>query len=131
MQENGKWLFWSYRDPNLPETLAVYDKVVDYLRTFDASDYEMTKYIIGTMGGMDMPLSPRQEGARAVARHQKGLTVKDIQKTRDEILSTTAEDIREMAQMFADALEDAKICVFGNNEKIQENIDLFDSVRDI
>ncbi|ODJ63060.1 insulinase family protein [Brochothrix thermosphacta] len=131
MQENGKWLFWSYRDPNLPETLAVYDKVVDYLRTFDASDYEMTKYIIGTMGGMDMPLSPRQEGARAVARHQKSLTVKDIQKTRDEILSTTAEDIREMAQMFADALEDAKICVFGNNEKIQENIDLFDSVRDI
>ncbi|WP_408868877.1 insulinase family protein [Brochothrix campestris] len=131
MQDNGKWLFWSYRDPNLVDTLAVYDKVVAYLRAFDASDYEMTKYIIGTMGSMDMPLSARQKGARAVARYQKGLQLADIQQTRDEILSTTAADIREMANMFADALEDAKVCVFGNSDQIDAQSELFDHLREL
>jgi len=56
---NGFMVFSSYRDPNLAETLDVLDETADYVRTFDVSDREMDKFIIGTMSGVDAPMTPQ------------------------------------------------------------------------
>jgi len=56
---NGFMVFSSYRDPNLAETFDVLNETADYVRTFNVSDREMDKFIIGTMSSVDAPLPPQ------------------------------------------------------------------------
>lgn len=62
----GEGYFVSYRDPNLKRTLDVYEGVVDYLKNFTVSERDMTKYIIGTMSGIDQPMTPASKGDRSM-----------------------------------------------------------------
>ncbi|HOG19795.1 MAG TPA: hypothetical protein PKW37_05085, partial [Salinivirgaceae bacterium] len=47
------------------------------------------------------------------------------QADRDAVLSTTAEDIRAFSKMVDDILKQNNICVYGGEEKIKANKDLF------
>ncbi len=125
---SGMMLFASYRDPNLRETLNVYDGLAEYLSNFNADEREMKKYIIGTISRVDAPLTPQMKGERSEINYFTGLTQEDIQKERDEILSATAKDIKALARMAADVLKNNYICVLGNETKIKENKDLFNKL---
>ena len=119
----------SYRDPNLKETLDIFDKAADYISGFDASERDMTKYVIGTVSDLDTPLTPKQKGARSRAAFLAGLDFTEVQKERDQILSCNVKDIRSLAP-FAECLRDrGRITVLGAEEKINENKDLFSEIR--
>ena len=123
---SGKVYFGSYRDPNLSETLANYAATPEYIKTFSGDEKEMTRYIIGTISGMDRPMTPSQRGNVAVARYfQKSDPIK-LQAVRDAVLSTTAEDIRAYEIMLSDILKNSDLCVYGNEDRLKENADLFD-----
>ncbi len=115
---NGNMGFISYRDPKLEETNKVYDGISDYLRNFEATEEEMTEYIIGVIGALDIPYTPSGEAQRALDNYMSGLTHEMIQRSRDEILSTTAEDVRGTADLIEAVLNNSRICVAGNDEKI-------------
>lgn len=122
---DGLMMFTSYRDPNLTETLDVYDTIADYIRSFTASDREMTKYIIGTISTVDMPMTPRMKGDTAAQLWLRGVTYDDRQKARDEILSTGIIDIQKLAGLVEACMKDNNYCVFGNEEKLTEHKDCF------
>ena len=122
---NGMMFFGSYRDPNLKETLEVFDETVDYLKNFNASDREMDKFVIGTMSNIDMPLTPKMKGNVAAECWLKGITLADRQKSRNQILSTRQQDIRDLARTVEDCMKENNLCVFGNEEKLKENKDCF------
>ncbi|MBU1107310.1 MAG: insulinase family protein [Candidatus Riflebacteria bacterium] len=122
---SGSIAFASYRDPNLKETLAIYDQFAEYLENFDADTREITKYIIGTISRMDSPLTPKMRGERAVANYLSGITQIEIQKERDEILNVTPQTIRSLATMVRDVLQNPCYCVLGGESKIRENKGLF------
>ena len=126
---NGFMVFSSYRDPNLAETLDVLDETADYVRTFDVSDREMDKFIIGTMSGVDAPMTPQMKGDIAATFHLRGITQEDRQRARDEILTAQQADIRALAPLIAAAMQANVRCVLGGEEKIRENAALFDAVR--
>jgi hypothetical protein len=121
----GNLYFTSYRDPNLQETLNVYNRAENYVRTFNGSEREMTKYIIGTISRMDTPLTPSMKGERATTYYLSHVTAEDLQKERDEVLNTKVEDIRNLADVVAKAMEQNYICTLGNEDKIKENQSLF------
>jgi Zn-dependent M16 (insulinase) family peptidase len=121
----GDSYFTSYRDPNLGKTNEVYEKVPEYIRSFQADEREMTKYIIGTLGNMDTPLNPEAKGHRAMSAYLRGLTVEELQEERDEILRATDADIRKLADLVESVLSDACICVIGNENNIQKEKELF------
>ncbi|BCN32314.1 insulinase family protein [Anaeromicropila herbilytica] len=121
----GNGYFTSYRDPNLRETNEVYEKLYDYIKNFTVDERDMTKYIIGTISSVDTPLNPAAKGARSLTAYLSGMTMEDIQKDRDQILSATEEDIRNLAELVKSILHDNNICVIGNETKIEENKDLF------
>ena len=121
----GDSYFTSYRDPNLGKTNEVYEKVPEYIRSFQADEREMTKYIIGTLGSMDTPLNPEAKGHRAMSAYLRGLTVEELQEERDEILRATDADIRKLADLVESVLSDACICVIGNENNIQKEKELF------
>lgn len=61
---NGDMVFCSYRDPNLESSVKAYDDLADYLEQFDVPDREMTKYVIGTLSRIDIPLTPSLRGIK-------------------------------------------------------------------
>ena len=121
----GFLFFGSYRDPNLRETLEVFDKTADYLRGFDVSDREMVKFIIGTISTVDAPLTPQLKGLAAQDGFLRHVTEADRQKSRDEILATRQADIRALAKVVDACMKENILCVFGSEEKIKENAGLF------
>ncbi|MBR1634124.1 MAG: insulinase family protein [Lachnospiraceae bacterium] len=128
---NGNVMFSSYRDPNLAETYDIFKGTADYLASFEASDRDMRKYVIGTVSGMDTPLTPSQEGMRSLTAYLTGMTEERLQKERDEVLSCTVEDIRALSEVIRSVTDEGYVCTIGNEEAIQENEKLFDEVRSL
>ncbi|MGK0468792.1 insulinase family protein [Clostridium sp.] len=122
---NEEVLFYSYRDPNLKETLNTFDETVNFLENFEADEKEMANYIIGTIGNMDSLTSPQLKGVIGDNMYFKGITHKDIQKERNEVLSTTAEDIRNYARLIENVIKQNFYCVVGGETKVNENKGLF------
>lgn len=128
---SGNLVFVSYRDPNLKETLAAYNNVVEYLNNFSTTEREMTKYIIGTISDLDMPLTPSMKGEKAISMHIRGISMDDLKREREEVLSTTQEDIRNYKKLISDVLEKDFYDVLGNDKKIKENKELFNSLETV
>ena len=128
---NGDCTFTSYRDPNLRRTCKVYDGIPEYLRSFTVDPRDMTKYIIGTISEMDAPLTPSAEGFRSFSAWISGTTMEDLQRERDEVLSTGQEEIRALADHMEAALSQHYLCTIGSEAKIDEDQDLFDTVREL
>jgi Zn-dependent M16 (insulinase) family peptidase len=128
---DGNMYFCSYRDPNLAETLEVYDKADEYFRTFNISDREITKYVIGTISKLDHPLTPSMKGEVATERYLQNIAHEDVQQLRDEILSTVSTDIRKSADLIMQSMKKDYICVLGNEGKIKENSALFDNLVNV
>lgn len=128
---SGNMYFASYRDPNLKQTLDVFNGADKYLRSFDADEREMTKYIIGTISRMDAPLTPSMKGERADSNYISGITAEDIQNERCEVLNTKQEDIKNFAKMVEDTMKENYICVLGNEAEIRKNKELFNKLVDV
>lgn len=125
--KNGNLLFSSYRDPNLKDTLNVYNNMFKYLEDFNSDEREMRKYIIGTINNLDSPLSPFMEGDRATTYYISEVTLDELQKEREEVLNTTVDDIRKYSSLLKNAMEENYLCVLGNEDKIKENKDEFNN----
>lgn len=130
-RRDGQLYFGSYRDPNLKETLAVFDGTAEFVRNFEATDREMLKSIIGTMSAVDLPMTAKMKGEAAAECYLRGITYEDRQQSRDEILSTRQKDIRALAPLVDACMHENAICVFGGEEKVQENASLFDHLTHV
>ena len=125
--KNGNLVFSSYRDPNLKETLNVYDNMFKYIKDLNIDEREMRKYIIGTISNMDTPLSPFMKGDRATTHYISGITLEERQSERNQVLSTTVDDIRKYSDLLNEAMKENYLCVLGNEDKIKENEKQFNS----
>jgi Zn-dependent M16 (insulinase) family peptidase len=123
--------FVSYRDPNLKNTVDIFEETDKYLEEFDPNDRTMTKYIIGTISSIDTPLTPNQEGMRNFLMYMLGYTEAELQKERNAILDCQPEDVRALAPIVRDTLKQGYICTIGNEEKLKESADLFESVENL
>ncbi len=128
---NGDTYFVSYRDPNLEKTNEIYDGIPEYLENFTADERDMTKYIIGTVSDLDTPLNPNAKGARSMTALLQGITQEDLQRERDEVIGATEKDIRALKDMIASVLEEHNLCVIGNEEKLNEQKELFTELKNI
>lgn len=130
-EKNGNMFMVSYRDPNISETLKVYDEMYEYLKDFRIEEREMTKYIIGTISRLDLPLTPFMKGERAIENYMRKITAEDLQKEREEILGTSQEDIMGLADMILEIMKRKSYCVLGSELKIRENSELFGSLVEV
>ena len=71
---SGESYFVSYRDPNLSDTLDVYDRIPEYIKSFSPDERDMTKYIIGTFSALDTPMNPETKGSRSLSAYLEGIT---------------------------------------------------------
>jgi Zn-dependent M16 (insulinase) family peptidase len=121
----GLVTFNSYRDPNLKTTIENYKATSDYLKKFEADDNSMTRYILGAVSKIDVPMTASQKGDQAISYYFAKRSLDDIQKSRNELLSTKAQDIRDFSKMISDILAKNAVCVYGNTDKINAEKDSF------
>ena len=80
---------------------------------------------------MDTPLTPSTTGIRSFNAYMIGMTEEELQKYRNQVLEVTQEDIRALAPIIKAFMDDGNLCVIGNEKKIEECKDLFDSVTSL
>ncbi len=128
-RRNGDGFLVSYRDPNLEKTLEVFRKTGDFIRSFEADEREMTKYIIGTISELDIPMTPSAKGSMSLNAWFSKVTEEDMQKERLEILNAQPEDIRKLAGIVDSMMEQNRICVVGSEEKIEQEKRMFEVTK--
>lgn len=123
----------STSDPNLKETLDTFNNLSSYIKNFNPDKNQMNKYILNTVAHEDdaQPSDPFAKGKYADDMYITGVTEAERQKYRDELLSTTVDDIKSYAPMIDSIIKQNNFCVFGNKNKINENKNLFQSITDL
>ncbi len=98
---SGAFWFGSYRDPNLLDTLKVFDRTADWLKQITIDKQELARSIIGTIGELDSYMLPDMQGYVSLQRHLMGVTDDMRARTRAEVFATDLESLRSTAQAFA------------------------------
>ncbi|WP_026651846.1 insulinase family protein [Butyrivibrio proteoclasticus] len=129
--KNGDAAFVTYRDPNLKNSIEVFEKAAEYLRNFDEDDRVILQYIIGAISDLDTPKTPSGKGTYGLTAYLCNAKMENIQRNRDELLSTTKETIRGLANYVDAFMEDQCLCVIGSADKIGECKELFDEVKQL
>jgi len=129
--KSGDSYFVSYRDPNLAKTIETYEKAAAAIAAFEAEERTMTQYIIGAISDLDMPMNPAAKGLFSLSAYMTGLTQEDLQRERDELLQTTAEDIRGLAEYISSFIDDGFLCVVGNGDRISEEKERFQVITEL
>jgi Zn-dependent M16 (insulinase) family peptidase len=128
---DGDVYFTSYRDPGLRSTNETYENIPEFIKHYVANDRDITKSIISTISTLDIPLTPQTVGARSLSMFLAGITYEDLKREREEIINVTQEDIRALHGLIRSVLNEGNICVIGNENKIEEDRDLFKEVKNL
>ena len=73
-EASGRFMFMSYRDPNLADTLRIYDAAAEALLKADVTEEDVLQAVIGSIGDLDSPLSPDQKGYVSMMQYISGTT---------------------------------------------------------
>ena len=117
---SGVFNFLSYRDPNLLKSLKNYDGTANFLRNLDLAESELVKSIIGTIGDMDAYQLPDAKGYSSMVRYLTGYSEDERQKIREQVLGTTAEDFKALADVLEQLNQTGKVAVLGSAAAIAE-----------
>lgn len=116
---SGVFAFLSYRDPNLLDTLNVYDETSRILREADVSEPELTRSVIGTIGEIDAYQLPDAKGYSSMVRHLVGETEALRQQRREEVLNTTVNDFRAFGEVLNKVVTGGRVVVLGSPQAIE------------
>ena len=117
----GVLTYFSYRDPNLLQTIDVYDNVAQFLRQ-DVSEDDLTKSIIGAISALDGYQLPDAKGYTAMNRILINSSEAYRQQKRDEILGATSADFARFGDAVAGLAESEKaiVTVLGSAEAMKK-----------
>ncbi|MBP5270982.1 MAG: insulinase family protein [Clostridia bacterium] len=109
----------SYRDPQPGRSVGVFDSIPEKLRELaDGGDFE--KYIISSLPSADPLLSSSARTARDDSLWLAGLPADYPSRYIRAILSTTAGDLRRIADAVEKALPGSAVCVVGGKETLEK-----------
>ena len=121
----GDFTLWSYRDPNLTETLDIYYNIAEYIANFDADNNELNKYIIGALNTLDVLMSPSAQASYSLAQYLTESPYEKYDVIVSEIKNTTITDLKKLCSEFENRRFSSFKCVLGAKEKVLENKELF------
>ena len=98
---------------------------------FEVSPRDMTKYIIGAISELDVPMMPKAKGFRSLSAYLSGITWEQLKKERLQILETTQEAIRALEPHMRAILAEGCLCAVGNEGKLKDGSELFGCLRQL
>jgi Zn-dependent M16 (insulinase) family peptidase len=82
-------------------------------------DAELTRAIIGAIGGIDAYQLPDAKGWTSLGRYLAGESDEERQRLREEVLGTTAADFRAFGEVLARASEEGLVTVLGSPTAVE------------
>jgi Zn-dependent M16 (insulinase) family peptidase len=114
----GSFVFTSYRDPNLIETIENYDQAAGFLRQ-GVGDQDLTRSIIGVIGAVDTYRLPDAKGFMSMLWELMGDTEEARQQRREEILGASQKDFAAMAEVLEQVARSGRVVVLGSETAIK------------
>lgn len=112
-KRDGSIALVSYHDPNVSKTIQVYDETAGFVSNLHLTPESLAKYIIGTIGEEDSPMTPSMKGEFITRTFMVGLTLDDVQRERDEMLGTTPDQIVAFTERFQLLAQQGHVCAIG------------------
>ena len=116
----GVFVFSSYRDPNITETLQAFRGSLEYITRTEINNDQIEKAIIGTVGKEERPLDPGQKGFISFKRRLCGITDELRQNQREVILKVNHEAISWSAHKLLENFDNGFAVVMSNRRAIDE-----------
>ncbi|NCC24809.1 MAG: peptidase M16 [Deltaproteobacteria bacterium] len=110
----------SYRDPNIKRTVEAFAGSAAFLTGRGLPVEELDKAVIGTIGDLDAPKFPDAEGLAATLRYLSGFRDEDRQRTRDQVLAVSMEDLARFGRSMADSDRLAVVSVLGSARAVDQ-----------
>lgn len=98
--EAGAFVFYSYRDPRLLETLSDFDRSLEWIMSHEATQAKVDEAILNVISAMDKPGSPAGEARKAFYQDLYGRSHDVRMKHRQGVLETTLDDLRRVASRY-------------------------------
>jgi len=118
-ETTGRFVYMSYRDPNLKVTLDAYDKAPAAILEAEITGEDVLQGVIGAIGDLDSPLSPDQKGYSSMMRYLVGESAEDRQKWRNQVLSTAAHDFTDFAKRLENVRTAGSVAVIGSKSALE------------
>lgn len=109
---SGAFVFTSYRDPNLLETIDNYDKAAAFLRR-PVGEQELTRSIIGVIGAIDTYRLPDAKGFASLLWELMDDNEEARQQRREEVLGATQRDFFALADAIEEVARSGQVVVLG------------------
>ncbi len=93
----GAFVFFSYRDPRLTETMADFDASLQWLQSQKHSVDSVEQAILGVVGSLDKPASPAGEAKQHFHNLLQGRTDELRAQFRQRVLEVTVDDLKRVA----------------------------------
>jgi len=111
--------FFSYRDPRLSETLRDFEESLSWLIDSKQAEYQLEEAIMGVIASLDKPGSPAGEAKQAFYNQLFGRTLDHRLAFRQQVLSTTLEDLKAVVERYFDSSE-SSIGIITNKEQAEK-----------
>lgn len=130
-RDDGDMFFYTYRDPQPGRSLNVFDKAVDFVRSFCAQKMDLTPMILGSMAIADPLLNTQMKITVAENRYFKGITYEDVCRVRHELISTTHEDLLALTDVLKYVAEDNAVCVVAGQPLLEACGELISKIQPV
>lgn len=114
----GTFAFTSYRDPNLVDTIDIYDKASAFLKA-GVGEQDLVRSVIGVIGSVDTYRLPDAKGFTSLVWELAGDSEDARQKRRDEILGASNRDFKALAEALDQVALNGQVVVLGSETAIK------------
>jgi len=121
--DSGAFRFYSYRDPRLAETLADFDKSIEWLLGNEHKWRLVEESILGIISSIDKPGSPAGEAKKTFHGSLHGRTPEQRRRFRARILEVKQDDLKRVAETYLKP-ERASIAVISDPTTLAKHSDL-------
>ncbi len=128
LSRTGILTFYSYRDPNLENTLNAYARSLEYYESNAIDERELKKMIIGEVSKYIKPQTPQQKCLYAIELYLSGLNYEEILREFNEVLNAKPADIVQAAKRLKEVNSVVSTCAVGEKTKILQLSDFFDEI---
>jgi Zn-dependent M16 (insulinase) family peptidase len=110
---------FSFRDPHIVETLAVFDGLTDWVARQQWTQTDIDRAIIGSAKDAEKPIRPGEATGLALSRQVRGFTGALREQRYQATLAATPKSVKETLQrILAGNLSRAAVCVVSSREKL-------------
>lgn len=129
--QTGSFATYSYRDPNLENTLEVYNNIPKFLEETKVTDGELLPLIIGAVGRLDPPKTERSKASFDLSLFIGNKEYEEIDELIENALEADMETLKSKTSILKEAIDTASLAILGNSNTINEKKEMFDRVIEL